>query len=142
MFHWKKTIKKYLRHFWQVFSPQQILDLTFNLYLVRVQSFMPPFSAKEIGIVEIQNMYYIYSTVHYIQYTLYCSLHYEPYDLMLISNLMSVRLWNFKDGGVLKWKSFAQVSTCSKDIFLKQSYYELWFVKKCRNRTFKVNFLC
>ena len=41
--------------------------------------------------------------------------------------LMSVRLWNFKDGGVLKCK--------------KQSWDELWFVKKCLNCTFKVNFL-
>ena len=37
------------------FPPQQILDLTFNLYLVLVQSFIPSFSIKEIGIVEIQN---------------------------------------------------------------------------------------
>ena len=35
------------------FPPQQILDLTFNLYLVLVQSFIPFFSIK--GIVEIQN---------------------------------------------------------------------------------------
>ena len=42
---------------------------------------------------------------------------------------------------VLKCKIFAQESTCSKDFF-KQSYDELWFVKKCQNRTSKVNFLC
>jgi hypothetical protein len=41
-----------------------------------------------------------------------------------------------------KMQVFAQESTCSKEIFLKQSCDELWFVKKCRNRTFKVNFLC
>ena len=29
-----------------------------------------------------------------------------------------------------------------KGYFLKQSYNELWFVKKCQNRTFKVNFGC
>ena len=49
---------------------------------------------------------------------------------MRCSPLMSVRLWNFKEE-----------STCSKDFF-KQSYNELWFVKKCQNRTFKVNFGC
>ena len=72
------------------FPPQQILDLTFNLYLVLVQSFMPPFSIKEIGIVEIQNTT---STVHYIQYTLNCALQYEPYDLILI---FYVHYFNFK----------------------------------------------
>ena len=29
-----------------------------------------------------------------------------------------------------------------KGNFLKQFYVELWFVKKCQNCTFKVNFLC
>ena len=29
-----------------------------------------------------------------------------------------------------------------KGFFLKQSCNELWFVKKCQNCTFKVNFLC
>ena len=29
-----------------------------------------------------------------------------------------------------------------KGIFFKQSYNELWFVKKCQNCTFKVNFPC
>ena len=51
------------------------------------------------------------------------------------SNISSVvefqRLW------VLKSKIFAQESTCSK-----KSYDDLRFVKKCRNRTFRVNFLC
>ena len=48
----------------------------------------------------------------------------------------------FKRWWVLKCKLFAQESTCSKEILLKQSYDELWFVKKCQNCTFKVNFLC
>ena len=43
---------------------------------------------------------------------------------------------------VLKCKIFAQEYTCWKEIVLKQSCNELWFVKKCRNSTFKVNFLC
>ena len=42
---------------------------------------------------------------------------------------------------VLKCKIFAQESKCSKDFFKKKSYNELWFVKKCQNCTFKVNFL-
>jgi len=37
-------------------------------------------------------------------------------------------------------QGFAQESTCSKEIFFKQSCDELLFVKKCRNRNFKVNF--
>ena len=37
---------------------------------------------------------------------------------------------------------FAKESSCSKEIVLNQSCKELWFVKKCQNRTFKVNFLC
>ena len=56
-----------------------------------------------------------------------------------IYNLMSVLLQNFK---VLECKIFAQESTCLKGIVLKQSCDELWFVKKCYNPTFKVNFLC
>ena len=43
---------------------------------------------------------------------------------------------------VLKCKRFAQELTCSKEIVLQQSCNELWFVKKCWNCTFKVNFLC
>ena len=39
-----------------------------------------------------------------------------------------------------KMQDFAQESTCSKEIFFKQSCDELLFVKKCRNRNFKVNF--
>jgi hypothetical protein len=42
---------------------------------------------------------------------------------------------------VLKCKIFAQESIHSKEIFSKQFCNELWFVKKCRNCTFKVNFL-
>ena len=48
----------------------------------------------------------------------------------------------FQRWWVLKGKIFAQESTWSKEIVLKQSCDELWFVKKCQNCTFKVNFLC
>ena len=54
-----------------------------------------------------------------------------------ISSVVEFQRW-----WVLKSKSFTQESTCSKEIVLKQSCDELWFVKKCRNCTFKVNFLC
>ena len=37
---------------------------------------------------------------------------------------------------------FCPKSTCSKEIVLFWDYGEHEFVKKCRNRTFKVNFLC
>ena len=53
--------------------------------------------------------------------------------------LMSVRLWNSKDGGVLKYKIFAQESTCSKEIFLKQSYDELWFIIQSQFSMSKIN---
>ena len=43
------------------------------------------------------------------------------YAKMGLTRLMSVPLWNFKEGGVLKCKIFAQESTCSKEIVLKQS---------------------
>ena len=46
-----------------------------------------------------------------------------------VCNLISVRLWNFKDG--------AQESTCSKNV-LKQSWDELWFVIKSQYCIFKV----
>ena len=35
-----------------------------------------------------------------------------------------------------------RINICSNEIVLKQSCDELWFVKKCRNHTFNVNFLC
>ena len=38
-------------------------------------------------------------------------------------------------------KIFGQESTYSKDFFFK-SGDELWFIKKCQNCTFKVNFQC
>ena len=41
---------------------------------------------------------------------------------------------------VLKSKIFGQESTYSKDFF--KSANELRFIKKCQNRTFKVNFRC
>ena len=53
-----------------------------------------------------------------------------------ISSIVEFQRW-----WVLKCKIFAQESTCPKDIVLKQSSNELWFIKKCWNYTFKVNFL-
>ena len=53
-----------------------------------------------------------------------------------VSSVVEFQRW-----WVLKSMLFAQESTCSKEIVLKQSCNELWFVKKCRNRTFNVNFL-
>ena len=41
-----------------------------------------------------------------------------------------------------KMQDFCPRINMLKGNFLEQSYDELWFVKKCRNRTFKVNFLC
>ena len=56
------------------------------------------------------------------------------------NNIRSVvefqRLW------VLKSKVFGQESTYSKDIVVFYEYNELRFVKKCQNRTFKIDFLC
>ena len=46
------------------------------------------------------------------------------------TSLVSVRLWNFKEN------QHAQMN------FFRQSCDKLWFIKKCQNRTFKVNFLC
>ena len=57
-----------------------------------------------------------------------------------MSNVNSVV--EFKKWWVLKCNIFTQELTCSKEIVLKQSCDELWFVKKCQNCTFKVNFLC
>ena len=44
--------------------------------------------------------------------------------------------------GMILENKVVQKLELEKNNFLKQSYNELWFVKKCRNRTFKVNFLC
>ena len=41
-----------------------------------------------------------------------------------------------------KMQDFCPRINMLKEIFLKQSCNELCFVKKCRNRTSKVNFLC
>ena len=35
-----------------------------------------------------------------------------------------------------------RINMLKRKYFSKQSYNELWFVKKCQNCTFKVNFLC
>ena len=43
---------------------------------------------------------------------------------------------------VLKSKVFCQESTYSKEIVAFYEYNELRFVKKCQNRTFKIDFLC
>ena len=41
-----------------------------------------------------------------------------------------------------KMQVFCPRMNMLKGFFLKQSCNELWYVKKCRNCTFKVNFLC
>ena len=41
-----------------------------------------------------------------------------------------------------KIKDFCPRINMLKGDFFKQSYGELWFIKKYQNRTFKVNFLC
>ena len=41
-----------------------------------------------------------------------------------------------------KMQDFCPRINVLKRIFFKQSYDELWLVKKCQNLTFKVNFLC
>ena len=59
--------------------------------------------------------------------------------LLVQSSVSSVmEFWRW---WILKCKIFAQESTCSKEIVSKQSCSELWFVKKCRNYTFKATFL-
>jgi hypothetical protein len=50
---------------------------------------------------------------------------------------MSVRLWNFKDGGSENARFLPKNRHAER-----KSFDELWFVKKCQNLTFKVNFLC
>ena len=47
----------------------------------------------------------------------------------------------FQRWWVLKSKILGQESTYSKDFFFR-SVDELWFIKKCENCTFKVNFQC
>ena len=41
-----------------------------------------------------------------------------------------------------KMQDFCPGINMLKGFFLKQSYDELWFFKKCQNCTFKVNLLC
>ena len=55
---------------------------------------------------------------------------------------MSVRFWN-SGVMVLNCNIFAQESTCSKEIVLKNNPLMNYgsYLKKCQNRTFKVNFL-
>ena len=65
-----------------------------------------------------------------------CSVDWVALNYNVSSVVEFLRWW------VLKCKIFAQESTSSKDFFLKQSCNEIWFVKKCQNCTFKVNFLC
>ena len=52
-----------------------------------------------------------------------------------VSSVVEFQRW-----WLLESKVFGQESTSSKEIFLKQPHNELWFVKKCQNHTFKVNF--
>ena len=49
--------------------------------------------------------------------------------------------WHWKLTLKVRFWHFLTNCNSSKD-FLKQYYDELWFVKKCQNCTFKVNFLC
>ena len=56
--------------------------------------------------------------------------------------LVSVRLWNFKDGGSYNTRFLPKNKNAQRIFFLKQIYNELLFAKKCQNCTFKVNFLC
>ena len=60
----------------------------------------------------------------------------KHFPILLPTNISSVveskRWW------VLKYNIFAQESTCTKEIVLKQSCNDLWCVKKCQNCTFKV----
>ena len=53
-----------------------------------------------------------------------------------ISSVVEFQRW-----WVLKSKILGQESTYSKDFFSK-SVDESWFIKKCQNCTFKVNFRC
>ena len=53
---------------------------------------------------------------------------------------MSVRLWNFTDGGSYNAR-FLPKNQHTQRIFFQNNPNELWLVKKCRNHTFKVNFL-
>ena len=52
--------------------------------------------------------------------------------------LKSVRLWNSKDGGSYNARFLPKNQHTER----KKSIDEHRFVKKCRNRTIKVNFLC
>ena len=52
---------------------------------------------------------------------------------------MSVQLWNFKDGGSQDAR-FLSENQHAKSSSFKQSCNELWFIKKCQNHTFKINF--
>ena len=54
-----------------------------------------------------------------------------------ISSVVEFQRW-----WVLKSKIFSQESTYSREIFFKKSVDEFWFIKKCQNCTFKVNFQC
>ena len=59
-------------------------------------------------------------------------------------NLVSVRLWNFKDGESLEERFLAknQYSQRYSFCFVNMYYNELQFFEKCPNHTFKVDFLC
>ena len=60
-----------------------------------------------------------------------------PFTHCNISSLVKFKRW-----WVLKSKLFGQESASSKEFFFFKSFDGLRFVKKCQNRTFKVNFLC
>ena len=63
------------------------------------------------------------------------------FGFVLIPISKSFRLWNFKDDGSLKTRFLAKNQHPQRNFF-KKSVDELQFVKKCQNRTFRVNFGC
>ena len=65
---------------------------------------------------------------------------FEQLFMNILVNISSVV--EFQRWWVLKSKLFVQESTCSKEIVVFCEYEEHQIVKKCRNRTFKINFLC
>ena len=69
---------------------------------------------------------------------LFCFLFYIYMGVYIsISSVVEFQRW-----WVLKSKVFGQESTYSKEIVVFYEYNELWFVKKCQNHTFNVDFLC
>ena len=59
----------------------------------------------------------------------------------LYTYLISVWLWNFKDGGTKKQDFCPRINMLKGKLFFK-SANELRFIEQCQNLTFKVNFWC